>query len=59
MKVYTHIAEIYGFRCYFNQNTGEVEGVNWVNNKLIELFVWFDVTFTSNEAFAIKLIKEI
>jgi hypothetical protein len=59
MKTYTHIAKIYGFKCYFNEHTGEIEGVNWVENKLIELFVWIDVTFTSNEAFKIEILEKL
>ncbi|WP_419788847.1 hypothetical protein HDF19_11990 [Mucilaginibacter sp. E4BP6] len=59
MKNYTHIAKIYGFKCYFNENTGEIEGVNWIENKLIELFVWIDVTFTSNDAFKIEILEKL
>ena len=59
MKEYTHIAKIYGFKCYFNENTGEVEGTNWVNDKLIELFVYIDITLTKNEFFKIELIEKL
>lgn len=59
MKPYTHIAKIYGFKCYFDEDTGEIEGVNWFTNKLIEIFVWLDVTFSSNEAFKIEIIEKL
>ncbi len=59
MKGFTHIAEIYGFRCWYNENTGEIKGTNWLNDKLIDLFIWIDVKFEINDEFAIKLIEEI
>lgn len=59
MKTYTHIAKFYGFKCYFNENTGDVEGTNWFNNKMIELFVWLDLNLTDNEVFAFQIIEEI
>jgi hypothetical protein len=59
MKTFTHIAKIYGFKCYFNENTGEIEGTNYFTNLMIELFVWIDVTFTTNETFAIKIIEKL
>lgn len=59
MEGFTHIAEIYGFRCWYNENTGEIKGTNWLNDKLIDLFIWIDVKFEINDEFAIKLIEEI
>lgn len=56
---FTHIAEIYGFRCYFNDNTNDVVGTNWFNDKMIDLFVWLDLTFFENEFFKIKIIEEL
>lgn len=56
---YTHLAELYGFRCYFNEYTSEVEGTNWFNDKFIDIFLWIDLTFFENEYFEIKLIKEL
>jgi len=59
MNTYTHLAKIYGFKCYFNEHTGEIEGTNWYTNLLIELFVWIDITFTSNESFAIEIMEKL
>lgn len=42
MKEYTHIAEIYGFRCFFNIHTAEVKGIGWISDKLIKFCIWFD-----------------
>lgn len=56
---FTHLAEIYGFRCYFNENTNDVKGVSWFNDQLIDLFVWIDITFFENECFKIKIIQEL
>lgn len=50
---------MYGFNCFFNEATGEVEGTNWLNNILIETFVYIDVTFTHNEAFKIEIIEKL
>lgn len=59
MEGYTHLAEIYGFRCYYNENTAEVKGTTWVNEKLIDLFIWLNVTFCICDGFYIKIIKEL
>lgn len=59
MDDYTHIAKVYGFKCYFNENTGDVAGTNWFNNKMIELFVWLDVNLTENEQFAFEIIERL
>lgn len=59
MNSYTHLAKLYGFKCYFNEHTGEIEGINWFTNLLIELFVWIDITFTSNESFAIEIVEKL
>ena len=56
---FTHIAEIYGFRCYFNEDTNEVKGTNWVYDKLIDLFIWIDTKFGINDGFSIKLIERL
>ena len=56
---FTHLAKIYGFECFFNENTGDVEGTTWFNQKMIEFFIWIDVTFTSNDAFKIKLLQKL
>lgn len=56
---FTHIAELYGFKCYFNADTNEVKGTNWLNDQLIDLFIWLDTNFFENEYFAIKIISEL
>lgn len=59
MEGYTHLAELYGFRCYYNIHTAEVKGTNWINDKMIDLMVWADVTFFFNDGFEIILIREL
>lgn len=59
MREFTHIAEIYGFRCYFNEHTNEVEGTNWFNDKMISLCTWIDVTFGINDGFYFKIIEKL
>jgi hypothetical protein len=59
MESYTHRAKIYGFECYFNENTGEVQGTNWFNEKMIDVFIWIDVNISSNEMFKIEIIEKL
>lgn len=59
MKQFTHKAQIYGFDCYFNEDNNEVQGTNWWNQKMIELFIWFDLNLTNNDAFNIKIIERL
>ncbi len=56
---YTHIAEIYGVRCYFNENDNSIKGTNWLNDNLISIFTWIDCTFCINGGFYIKIIRSL
>lgn len=56
---YTHLAELYGFRCWYNDDTGEVKGTNWFSEKMIDIFIWIDITFEINDGFYIKIIEEL
>lgn len=56
---FTHLAELYGFRCYYNIDTHEVQGTNWFNVVMIDLFVWIDTTFLINNGFQIKIIRKL
>lgn len=59
MKRFTHLAELYGFRCWYNDETGEVKGTTWFNEKMIDIFIWIDTTFECNEEFRIKIIEKM
>lgn len=59
MENYTHLAEIYGVRCWYNDRTYEVKGTNWFNSRMIDFFLWIDVTFGVNDGFYIKVIEEL
>ncbi|MCY4781743.1 hypothetical protein ORI89_19005 [Sphingobacterium sp. UT-1RO-CII-1] len=59
MENYTHLAELYGFRCWFNEDTNEVKGTNWFNDQMISIFTWIDVTFEINDGFYIKVIERL
>lgn len=59
MSKWTHLAELYGFRCYFDELENEVVGTNKFNDILIEVFLYLDITFFDNEYFPIKIIREL
>lgn len=59
MHEYTHLAELYGFRCWYNDKTGEVKGTTCFNEKMIDIFIWIDTTFEIQDGFYIKIISEI
>lgn len=50
---FTHRAKIYGFNCYFNENTMEVRGTNWFNELMIDLFVKIEQVKPINDGFVI------
>lgn len=56
---YTHLAELYGFKCYYNINTSAVKGTNWFNDLMIDTFIWLDLAFFDNEYFKIKLLEQL
>ncbi len=52
---YTHIGKLYKVPVYFTKDEQtHVRGTNWFNEKLLSFFIWFDINFTNNEAFAIE-----
>lgn len=59
MTEFTHLAELYGFRCYYNIHTNEVQGTNWFNDYMIELFLYLAVHVFEHEGFRLKIIKEL
>lgn len=59
MEGFTHLVELYGFRCYFNEDTGDIMGTNWINELMIDFFIYMDQTFGENEYFEIKIIKKL
>lgn len=59
MNEYTHLAELYGFRCWFNENTNEVRGTNWFNDQMISIMSWIDVKFEINDGFCLKVIEKL
>ena len=59
MDEFTHLAEIYGLRCYFNIETNEVKGVSWFNEKIIDIFLWIESTFPINYSFEVTIIEEL
>lgn len=56
---FTHLAEIYGVRCYYNMYSHEIKGTNLFNDLLISVFIWIEVHIGVNEWFNIKIIKEL
>jgi hypothetical protein len=56
---YTHIAKLYGFKCFFNDETMDVKGTNWFNEKMISFFIWLETIHTINEGFIIQIIEPI
>lgn len=49
----THIVSLYGIRCYLNDETGDVAGVNWLYDRLIGPAVMFHNTMSALTAFVI------
>jgi len=65
-KQFTHLAELYGFRCYYNEDTQEIKGTNWFNDMMIDIFLWIASNTTINttnvfeqEGFSVTIIKEL
>ena len=58
-KKYTHLAEMYGFRCYINIHTYDMEGTTVFNALMIRLCIWIEINIGVNGYFPIKLIKEL
>ena len=56
---YTHLAKIYGFKCYYNTYSAQYKGINWFNDKMIKLLRYLDASLTDHEYFSIKIIKEL
>ena len=50
---FTHRAKIYGFNCYFNEDTMEVKGTNFFNEMMIELFIKIEQVKPINDGFVI------
>lgn len=50
---FTHRAKMYGFNCYFNEETMEVKGTNFFNNFMIGCFIKFEEIKPINDGFVI------
>ncbi len=57
-QIYTTFARIYGFKCFYNEGTSDVEATNWFNKMMINLCIRFDLRFLENKAFKIVLLKK-
>lgn len=62
-KGFTHLGKIYGVKCYvrYEDDDGcEVEGTNWIRNKLIDFYTWLDIRVVQiSDGFYIEEIKEL
>ncbi len=56
---FTHIARLYGFKCFFNIDTNEVQGTNWFNEKMIAFCLWMEQNLPINEGFEIQIIEKL
>ena len=56
---FTHLAKIYGIPCYFNEYSMEVKGTNWLFDKLIDLGIFLDTTFSLSDGFYVTDMQEI
>ena len=56
---FTHLAKIYGFKCYFNIDNHEVKGTNWFNDMAIFIFAYLATEVFNHEGFRIELIREL
>ena len=50
---FTHLAKMYGFDCYFNDETMDVKGTNWFNDLMIGLFIKLEELKPSGDGFVI------
>jgi len=56
---YTHIAKMYGFPCYFNDETMEVKGTNLINDLMIGLFIRIEQIKPINDNFVVQVGEPI
>lgn len=56
---YTHIVKLYGVKCYANLETMEIEGVNWINNFMIELLIFIETKIPRNDGFYLEVVEEL
>lgn len=57
---FTHLATIYGIKCYYNEVTQEIKGTTYFNDLLIAICIWLDVAFWyGEEGFKVKLIERL
>lgn len=58
-KRFTHLAKMYGFNCYFNDETMEVKGTNLFNDLMIGLFIKLEAIKPSDDGFVIQMGEQL
>jgi len=48
-------AKYMGIPCWFNPETNELIGKNWLYDKLLQLAIWVDINIIMVESFPIKV----
>lgn len=56
---FTHVAKIYGIPCFFHEETMDIEGTNWLYDKLIDVAIFIDEALRITDGFYITDLKEI
>ena len=64
----THLVSFWGARCYMNDETGDVWGINWFHERLLSAALWFDNLMSAitlffdpeweREGFRFKVMRE-
>jgi len=50
-------ATYHGLPCWYNPINEDIQGVNWISDKLISLLIWFDVNIAMVDEF--RLLVEV
>ncbi|RQO79129.1 hypothetical protein DBR40_05260 [Pedobacter sp. KBW01] len=59
MSKFTHIAKFYSIPCYFNEQTMDVKGTNFFYDKLIDIRIFIEDIFPSEDGYKIEVVKPI
>lgn len=57
---FTHNAKFYGIPCFWNNETNNLKGKNWLLDFLLTIAVWIEFKFpTSEDGFPILLLDKL
>jgi hypothetical protein len=59
MKRFTHRARLYGFRVYFNPITQECKGMTYLEDFILEIFIWLAIEIFNHEGFTFTEVEKL